>query len=64
MWIIIIVVIFVHVQVPVLQIVQKTVVAMANVRWGNVSAIRDSWVQTAVSVHKELSVIKVSEKLH
>lgn len=52
-------VIFVAAQVHVLQIVQMTVVAMGNVRRGNVSANRDSWVQTAVSVHKELSVIKV-----
>lgn len=41
-----------------------TVVAIWNVRKGNVSAKRDSWVQTAVSVHQELSVIKVSEALH
>lgn len=34
---------------------------MENVKRGNVSANRDSWVQTAVNVHKELSVIKVSE---
>lgn len=40
-----------------------TVVAMGNVRRGNVSANRDSWVQTAVSVHKELSVLNVSESL-
>ena len=51
-------------QVRVLQIVQMTVVAMGNVRRVNVSANRDSWVQTAVSVHQELSVIKVSETLH
>lgn len=57
-------VIFVAAQVHVLQIVQRTVVAMGNVRRGNVSANRDSWVQTAVSVHKEPSVIKVSESLH
>lgn len=57
----VILVIFVVAQVHVLQIVQMTVVAMGNVRRGNVSANRDSWVQTAVSVHKELSVIKVSE---
>lgn len=41
-----------------------TVVAMGNVKRGNVSANKDSWVQTAVSVHKELSVLKVSESLH
>lgn len=61
---IVILVLFVAAQVHVLQTVQMTVVAMANVRRGNVSANRDSWVQTAVSVHKELSVIKVSETLH
>lgn len=55
---------FVAAQVHVLQIVKTTVVAMGNVRRGNVSANRDSWVSTAVSVHKELSVIKVSENLH
>lgn len=41
-----------------------TVVAMGHVRRGNVSANRDLWVQTAVSVPKELSVLKVSESLH
>lgn len=35
------------------------VVAMESVRRGNVSANRDSAGQTAVSVHKELSVIRV-----
>lgn len=57
-------VIFVVAQVHVLQAVQMNVVATGNVRRGNVCANRDSWVQTAVSVHKELSVIKVSESLH
>ena len=37
-------VIFVAAQVHVLQIVQMTVVATGNVRGGNVSANRDSWV--------------------
>lgn len=56
--------IFVVTQVPVLQIVHVTVVAMVNVRGGNVSANRDSRVQTAASVHKELSVTKVSENCY
>lgn len=59
----IILVIFVAAQVHVLRIVQMTVVAMGNVRRGNAPANRDSWVQTAVSVHKELTVLKVSESL-
>lgn len=46
-------------QVHVLQIAQMTVVATGNVRRGNVSAIKDLWVQTAVSVHKVPSVVKV-----
>lgn len=57
-------VIFVAAQVHVLQAVRMNVVATGNVRRGNVSANRDSWVQTAVNVHKELSVIRVSESLH
>lgn len=52
------------VQVRVQQIAQETVVAMENVRRENVSAIRDSWVQIAVSVHRELTVVKVSESMH
>lgn len=60
----VILVIFVAAQVHVLQTVQMTVMAMGNVRRVNVSASRDSWVQTAVSVHKELSVLGVSEIVH
>lgn len=55
---------FVVAKVHVLEIVQMTVVATGNVKRGNVSAIRDLWVQTAVNVPKELSVIKVSESQH
>lgn len=52
---------FIVAKVHVLETVQMNVVAMGNVKRGNVSAIRDLWVQTAVSVPKELNVIKVSE---
>lgn len=37
------------------------VMAMGNVKKGSVSAIRDLWVQTAVSVPKQLSAIKISD---
>lgn len=40
-----------------------TVAATGNVKRGNVSAIRDSLVQTAVSVPKQLGVVKISESL-
>lgn len=60
----IILVMFVAAQVHVLEIVQMIVVAMGNVKRGNVSAIRDLWAQTAVSAPKELSVTKVSDSLH
>lgn len=56
-------VIFASIQVHVLQNVKMTVVATGNVTKENVSAIRDSQVQTVVSVSKEPSVIKVSESM-
>lgn len=56
----IILVMFASAQVHVLQNVQMTVMGTGNVRRENVSAIRDSRVQTAVSVPKEPNVIKVS----
>lgn len=52
------------IQVHVLQIAQMTVVEMGNVRRGNVSAIKDLWVQTAVSVHRVPSVVKVSKSFN
>lgn len=46
-------------QVHVLQIVQMTVVVRGNARRGNVFAIKDLQVLTAVSVQKMSSALKV-----
>lgn len=61
-WVILVIV--VAAQVNALPVVQTLVAEMGNVRRVNASANRGSQVQTAVSVHKELTAIEVSENLH
>lgn len=60
----VILVIVIAAQVNALPVVQTLVVEMGNVRRVNASANRGSQVQTAVSVHKELTAIEVSKNLH